>query len=378
DTEYVYVTVNAGPLADFTNTTICIGDTTFFTDASVGSPIQWKWDFGDGDTSTAQNPSHLYASPGLYDVSLTVSDSLCSNFITKTIIVGPFPIVNLGNDTTVCTSLLLNAKNAGGSYLWNTGETTKIIPVNTTGTYWVDVTSPVGCTTRDSINITMAGVKVNLNVFLEGAYTGEGGMSDSLYVLGYLDTLFLWGGIAPINMDPGYPVPSDGGGNAVDVILIQIRTDPTTVLDTAYAWLMQDGTIRDFQTGQKNYAVLCGLVPGDYYIAVMHRNHLTIMYSDSVTLDNTPPPPVDLTNVINIYGGGISFLGDGPYGMWATNARNSDQEVNANDLYDVSVGRDVLLTGYNSSDVNLTGVVNANDFNIASYNNDQLYQSTVP
>lgn len=379
DTDYVYVSVSAGPVANFNNTTVCIGDTTSFTDISTGSPYQWRWDFGDGDTSTAQNPSHYYTSPGLYDVTLIVSDSFCSNFITNTIRVGRFPKVNLGIDTIVCTSLLLNAQNAGASYLWNTGDSVRKIPVNTTGIYWVDVISPVGCITRDSINITLTGVKVNLNVFLEGAYTSGGMMSDSLYLLGYLDTLFLAGGVAPINMAPGYPIPSDTSGNAVDVIAIQIRsTNLTTILDTAYAWLMQDGTIRDFQTGQKKYALLCGLVPGEYYIVVMHRNHLSIMYSDSVTLDNTPPPAIDLTTIDSIYGGGAGFLGDGPYGMWAANARNSDQEINGNDLYDVNVDRDALLSGYNLTDVNLSGTVNANDFNKTSYNNDQLYWSTVP
>jgi serine protease AprX len=44
-----------------------------FTDNSSLSPSAWKWHFGDGDSSSVQNPSHSYTSPGLYDVSLTIT-----------------------------------------------------------------------------------------------------------------------------------------------------------------------------------------------------------------------------------------------------------------------------------------------------------------
>lgn len=45
-----------------------------FTDLSVGTPIRWYWVFGDGTTSTEQNPIHTYATRGRYSVSLTVWD----------------------------------------------------------------------------------------------------------------------------------------------------------------------------------------------------------------------------------------------------------------------------------------------------------------
>ena len=45
-----------------------------FTDKSNGNPIKWSWDFGDGGTSTEQNPVHTYYSCGVYSVSLTVTN----------------------------------------------------------------------------------------------------------------------------------------------------------------------------------------------------------------------------------------------------------------------------------------------------------------
>jgi len=45
-----------------------------FTDTSAGSSTSWHWDFNDGATSQAQNPSHMFASPGTYGVTLTITD----------------------------------------------------------------------------------------------------------------------------------------------------------------------------------------------------------------------------------------------------------------------------------------------------------------
>lgn len=50
-----------------------------FTDLSTHSPTSWLWDFGDGSTSTSQNPSHLFAIEGTYDVSLIASNACGSS-----------------------------------------------------------------------------------------------------------------------------------------------------------------------------------------------------------------------------------------------------------------------------------------------------------
>ncbi len=48
--------------------------TVGFTDLSTGDPSSYLWSFGDGETSTDTNPTHTYSAPGLYRVSLTVSN----------------------------------------------------------------------------------------------------------------------------------------------------------------------------------------------------------------------------------------------------------------------------------------------------------------
>lgn len=67
---------NAAPVADFSSASNDL--TVDFTDASADSDgliANWSWDFGDGNTSTEQNPSHTYAANGTYQVTLTVVDN---------------------------------------------------------------------------------------------------------------------------------------------------------------------------------------------------------------------------------------------------------------------------------------------------------------
>jgi serine protease len=88
ETKVDYITVTepgSAPVADFTGSPTS-GDaplTVNFTDQSTGSPTSWSWDFGDGYTSTAQNPTHEYGSAGTYTVELTASNAYGSDTETK-------------------------------------------------------------------------------------------------------------------------------------------------------------------------------------------------------------------------------------------------------------------------------------------------------
>ncbi len=72
--------------ADFEagTTSVDVGDSVQFFDRSSGPVQGWSWDFGDGSTSTAQNPSHTYTAAGDYTVSLTVTWASGSDTRTRT------------------------------------------------------------------------------------------------------------------------------------------------------------------------------------------------------------------------------------------------------------------------------------------------------
>lgn len=81
------VTVTDNPVADFTvdDSSSCQAPFNVqFTDLTPGAS-SWQWDFGDGTTSTLQNPTHQYTSIGNYTVSLNVSTAAgCSATVTRT------------------------------------------------------------------------------------------------------------------------------------------------------------------------------------------------------------------------------------------------------------------------------------------------------
>lgn len=79
------VPIPAPPIASFT-VDATSGEaplTVAFTDTSLKSPTSWLWDFGDGSTSDEQNPTHVYASPGVYTVTLTATNDLGTDTVTK-------------------------------------------------------------------------------------------------------------------------------------------------------------------------------------------------------------------------------------------------------------------------------------------------------
>lgn len=80
-TDYIEVLPGPSIVADFVGTPRA-GQAPLqvdFTDRSVGNIISWEWNFGDGTTSTLQNPSHTYTSSGEYDVALQVTNALGSD-----------------------------------------------------------------------------------------------------------------------------------------------------------------------------------------------------------------------------------------------------------------------------------------------------------
>lgn len=149
------------PPDSFTYTISC--NTAAFNYTAAAEVSSFKWDFGDpasgaNNTSTANNPTHVFTAAGLYTVKLIRFTNCGSDTLSKQINSGAIDIY-LGADTTVCsaTSLLLNGPAAGSThtFLWNTGATTPTLTVTTSGLYWVQATSGT-CSKRDSINVTFS------------------------------------------------------------------------------------------------------------------------------------------------------------------------------------------------------------------------------
>lgn len=107
DEVIIPVTIVPAPAAEFTFQQNCAGTATLFTPAAtipVAGIDTWFWDFGDGSTSSLQQPAHQYATIGNYQVTFTITDTAgCSNSITHTVTIVPSPVSNFTSSQPSCS-----------------------------------------------------------------------------------------------------------------------------------------------------------------------------------------------------------------------------------------------------------------------------------
>lgn len=107
---------------DATPQTAAAGDTVSFFDRSTGNPTSWQWSFGDGASSSAQNPVHVFTAAGTYTVVLTASNGSSSSSVSKSI------TINAAASFRTLVSVTATTNGVGGS-VWRT-ELTIFNPTN--------------------------------------------------------------------------------------------------------------------------------------------------------------------------------------------------------------------------------------------------------
>lgn len=150
DTIIDSVLVCTNSVANFTTSNLG-GVTTNFTDASTNATA-WAWDFGDGNTSTLQNPTNNYATNGTYVVCL-VTNNLCpaDTFCTNITVCPEAITANYSATNTVFTANFTNSSSGATSYAWDFGDgntSTSTSPSHvyaTAGNYNVCLTSYDNC-----------------------------------------------------------------------------------------------------------------------------------------------------------------------------------------------------------------------------------------
>jgi PKD repeat protein len=170
------VVIYPQPTANFNFTTVCQGSPTQFTSTSTTNPsgqqMTYQWNFGDGQTSTQQNPSHTYASPGTYNVSLNVScgNGHCTNHITKSVSVYANPVANAGPDQTIPYGSTTQLNGSGGagtfSFHWEpanmvanpNSQNTQTVVLTQDQTYTLTVSNSQGeCVDTDEVTVHIEG-----------------------------------------------------------------------------------------------------------------------------------------------------------------------------------------------------------------------------
>lgn len=180
------------PVAGFSSTLACDDQEVTFTNSTsiTAGSLTYFWQFGDGDTTSDQDPIHIYTAPGTYPVTLIATSSEgCTDTLVQNVVVNPTPdatITSAGQVGPVCSgdSVVLDATSGTGySYIWSTGDTTQSITVYTSGTYGLTITSSALC----------SGIgEIEAGVFSEAAVTIS---QDTTVSLGFSTTLEATGGI---------------------------------------------------------------------------------------------------------------------------------------------------------------------------------------
>jgi hypothetical protein len=109
--------------------------------------------------------------PGTYDVWMSNNgNASCAKMIETIEMVNTNPLIELGNDTTICEgeSITLNAGNAGATYVWSNSQiTSQTRVVNQAGPYVVNVTAANGCVGVGTINIDVMGAPTASTIYVQ-------------------------------------------------------------------------------------------------------------------------------------------------------------------------------------------------------------------
>lgn len=163
-TKTVHINLST-PLAKFGSITQCGSKSVSFSDSSrigFGTTASYLWHFGDGQTSTLRNPTHVYASFGQYIVSLRVTSmGVCrkTDSVATPINVSPMILNNIsfGPDKVICTgsTLTLHAGPEFKKYYWQDGSMDSTLVVTQTGLYFVLAEDFCGHHYSDTVHITV-------------------------------------------------------------------------------------------------------------------------------------------------------------------------------------------------------------------------------
>ncbi|MFH1687738.1 MAG: PKD domain-containing protein [bacterium] len=244
-----YAAVNTGPppapVANFSGSPTSGSEplNVNFTDLSTGSITSWSWTFGDGGTSTAQNPLHTYNSAGTYNVSLTVTGPGGSDGETKNGYITVNPCVTptagfTGSPTSGDYPLSVNFTNSSSgatSYSWTFGDGGTSTATNPSHTYTTAGTFTVILTATNSCG------------------------SDQMVRTNYITA----------TTPPCYPPVAafSGSPTSGDYDLIVSFTDLSTNLPTSWNWTFGDGGTSTAQNPTHTYTAA-----GTYTVSLTATN----------------------------------------------------------------------------------------------------------
>lgn len=357
----VYVIVNNAPAINLGNDTVLCKNENIILNAGSGA-MSYSWNV----PSTGQHLNIIES--GVYMVTVTSFEN-CINSDTISVVFNPKPILNLGNDTSICngSQLFLNSGNTGASYQWSDGAINQYYTVSIQGTYSVTVTNLYNCSIADSINVDVNPVP-SLNLGNDTSFC-----TGTTYLLnpGISNVAFTW---SDNSHNSDLLVTSSGTYSLTvtnifncrdrDTVNIIMRQIPVVNLgmdtsicigNTILLNAFNSGSAFSWNTGSTSQTILVNST-GNYRVIVTNQENCSAVDSVSVVVNNLPL--VDLGSDTSICNGFSIFLNAGNAGsnfLWNDNSYNQSLIVNTPGTYSV------IVTDYN-------GCSESDNINIALIN----------
>lgn len=339
---------NIGPDQSF-----CSGSSVSLT-AGAGFS-NYLWSNGAGSPSVSANAG------GIWWVETTDTNGCPARDSVNLTVLGT-PMINLGNDTLICSGnpLTLDAGSGYASYSWNMGPTTSTLTVPFSGTYSVTVTNNLGCTDADTITVTISTTPV-VSLGLDRTICNGGSV---LLNASSVFASYLWNtGATTYSISVSTPgsysvtVSNLAGCTASDTILVTLVPDPVVNLGPDTTLCIGGAAVLDAGAGFASYLWSNGATTpsisvsnaGTYSVTVTNSAGCT--GSDARVVSVVQNPVVNLGPIQTICSGISTVLNAGggfsSY-SWNTGATTPSITVSSTGNYSVTVTNSAGCTGIDS------------------------------
>ncbi|REE00535.1 PKD domain-containing protein [Marinoscillum furvescens] len=183
--------VHEFPVAKFSVVNVCDGFAVKPNNESFISEglLTYSWDFGDGEESAAESPTHLYATDGDYEITLTArSAEGCTDVYSNVVQVYATPEVSAGQDTSISKGYSVQLHGSGGvDYSWypldglnNSNIPNPIATPMETTSYEVTVSDQYGCQNSDTVLVM---VNDDFKIVANNVFTPDGNGQNDAWVI---------------------------------------------------------------------------------------------------------------------------------------------------------------------------------------------------
>ncbi|MFN0048639.1 MAG: PKD domain-containing protein, partial [Cytophagales bacterium] len=363
------VTVYPLPRVSFSASVSCQAQNALLTNTSQDKlNYSFTWYYGDGTEANFENPTKKYNNAGTYPVELkSISPQGCEAKYAATMVVSTVPAFSFGDSIFTCgNSYLLNAENAGASYLWSTNENAQSISIASSGNYSVQVTNGSSCVASKTVFVTLnAPAKINL---------GQDAIVCSQYELkakqpgSYLWSTGETSGAIEVNTSGNYWIEFTDQNACVDrdTVSLNVIANPMVNLGADLVKCSNENTSLDAQNAGSTYQWSSGADTQNIAISQSGLYRVTVTSanlcakSDEILVQINQAPKISLgadkTVCANDFPISISTNSLNDVYNWSTGASTNSISVVSADTYYVTatgsntcIAKDTLVVSENPS-----------------------------